>query len=91
MPASRCRTPPSSRSISAYELIRDREADSPERGTAGCASAFFLGGIVLSTVIASIAVAPFAAYHFHRSQQYALLANLFAIPICNLIVMPAGA
>lgn len=75
--------------ISAYELIRDRRADSPERG-AVLRMAFFLGGIVLSTVIASISVAPFAAYHFHRSQQYALLANLVAIPICNLIVMPAG-
>jgi competence protein ComEC len=75
--------------ISAYELIRDREADSPERGTL-LRIGFFLGGIVLSTVIASLSVAPFAAYHFHRSQQYALLANLFAIPICNLIVMPAG-
>lgn len=50
----------------------------------------FFGGIVLSTVIASIAVAPFAAYHFHKSQQYALLANLIAIPVCNVLVMPAA-
>jgi competence protein ComEC len=75
--------------IAAYEMIRERAADGPERGTL-FRIGFFLGGIVLSTVIASLAVAPFAAYHFHRSQQYALLANLFAIPICNLIVMPAG-
>ncbi len=75
--------------ISAYELVRDRQAEGAERGTL-LRLAFFLGGIVLSTVIASLAVAPFAAYHFHRSQQYALLANLVAIPICNLIVMPAG-
>jgi competence protein ComEC len=75
--------------ISAYELVRDRRDEGAERGTL-LRLAFFLGGIVLSTVIASLAVAPFAAYHFHRSQQYALLANLVAIPICNLIVMPAG-
>src|SRR5262249_31632788 len=39
--------------------------------------ALFMGGIVLSTLIASAAVAPFAAY-------------LVAIPICDLIVMPAA-
>jgi competence protein ComEC len=50
----------------------------------------FFGGIVLSTLIASFAVAPFAAYHFHKSQQYAVLANLIAIPICNVMVMPAA-
>jgi competence protein ComEC len=50
----------------------------------------FFGGIVFSTLIASIAVAPFAAYHFHQSQQYAVLANLIAIPICNLVVMPSA-
>ena len=50
----------------------------------------FFGGIVFSTLIASVAVAPFAAYHFHQSQQYAVLANLVAIPICNLVVMPAA-
>lgn len=51
---------------------------------------FLFGGIVLSTLVASIAVAPFGAYHFHRSQQYAVLANLIAVPVCNLVVMPAA-
>ena len=45
---------------------------------------------MLSTLIASAAVAPFAAYHFHKSQQYAVIANLIAIPICNFVVMPAA-
>jgi competence protein ComEC len=45
---------------------------------------------VLSTLVASAAVAPFAAYHFHKSQQYAVLANLIALPVCNMLVMPAA-
>ena len=49
-----------------------------------------MSGIVLSTLIASVAVAPFAAYYFHKSQQYSVLANLVAIPICDLLVMPAA-
>ncbi|MBS0250145.1 MAG: ComEC/Rec2 family competence protein [Proteobacteria bacterium] len=50
----------------------------------------FFGEIIASTLIASVAVAPFAAYNFHQSQQYAVLANMIAIPICNMIVMPAA-
>ncbi|MGE0022859.1 MAG: ComEC/Rec2 family competence protein [Hyphomicrobium sp.] len=75
--------------IAAYETARAR-ADEQDRGGWLRALAFFLGGIVLSTVVASLSVAPIGAYHFHRSQQYALIANLIAVPICNLIVMPAA-
>ncbi|MDX2156214.1 MAG: ComEC/Rec2 family competence protein [Hyphomicrobiaceae bacterium] len=52
--------------------------------------AVFLSGIAVTTVIATAAVAPFAAYYFHKSTQYGLLANLVAIPICNVLVMPAA-
>ncbi len=51
---------------------------------------FFFVGIVVSTLVASAAIAPFAAFHFHKSQQYAVIANLVAMPICNLVVMPAA-
>jgi len=76
--------------ISVYELFRRGAAWSflPQGHFARVL--FFFIGIVLSTLVASAAVAPFAAYHFHKSQQYAVLANLIAIPICNLIVMPAA-
>ncbi len=49
-----------------------------------------LGGILGSTLVAGLAVAPFGLYHFHASQPYAMLANVIAIPICNLVVMPAA-
>jgi competence protein ComEC len=75
--------------VAVYEVVRERTRDREGFGALRRV-AFFLGGIVLSTVIASVAVAPFAAYHFHKSQQFALIANLIAIPICNLVVMPAG-
>ena len=50
----------------------------------------FLGTIALTTLIATAAVAPFAAFYFHKSTQYGILANLAAVPICNLLVMPAA-
>lgn len=80
--------------VSAYEMIRDRaEERGGETGRRfGVVLKFFLffGGIVLTTIIASLAVAPFSAFHFHTSQQYAVLANLIAVPICNFLVMPAA-
>jgi len=80
--------------VAAYELIRDRlERRRSEPGPMfGPVLGFFMffGGIILTTVIASLAVAPFSAYHFHTSQQYAVLANLIAVPICNLVVMPGA-
>ena len=78
--------------IAAYEALSGPSATATFRGQGRSLwrVSLFLGGIVLSTLIASVAVAPFAAYHFHQSQQYAVLANLIAIPICNLLVMPAA-
>ncbi len=78
--------------VAAYEAIRDRQQRLDDRREPGrwLAVLFFFGGILLTTLIASFAVAPFAAFHFHKSQQYAMLANLIAIPICNVLVMPAA-
>ena len=75
--------------IAAYEAVRGRTEEQDRRGSLRLV-AFFLGGIVLSTIVASFAVAPIGAYHFHRSQQYALLANLIAVPAVNFIVMPSA-
>jgi competence protein ComEC len=78
--------------ISAFEAIRDREQrlgrPGGERGPLRTAATFVMG-IVLSTLIAGIAVAPLAAYHFHTSQQYSVLGNVLALPVCDLLVMPA--
>lgn len=75
--------------IATYEEVR-RRAKHTEDAHPVIRVMMFFGGIVSSTLIASVAVAPFAAYHFHQSQQYAVLANLLAIPVCNFIVMPAA-
>lgn len=76
--------------VCAYEALRRSESWGALMQRPSARVAMFFGGIVLSTLVASAAVAPFAAYHFHKSQQYAVLANLIAIPACNLIVMPAA-
>lgn len=77
--------------IAAYEYIDEKRAYASglRRSLAG-RGLMLLGGIALSTIVAGLAVAPFAAYHFHTGQQFGVLANLIAIPICNLLVMPAA-
>lgn len=78
--------------VSAYEWLRRRDEERAPASMRGAlrGALLFFGGIVASTLIASLAVAPFGVYHFHNTQQFAILANLLAIPICNLIVMPAA-
>lgn len=45
---------------------------------------------VLSSAIAGSATAPIAAAHFNRLTEYGLIANLLAVPIMGILVMPAG-
>jgi competence protein ComEC len=47
--------------------------------------------VVLSSVIAGLATAPFAAAHFGRFTDYGLIANLLTVPAMGLLVMPGGA
>ncbi len=46
--------------------------------------------LVLTSLLAGAASAPFGAYHFGRVQVYFILANLVAVPLTAMLVMPAG-
>ncbi|MGE3775098.1 MAG: ComEC/Rec2 family competence protein, partial [Gammaproteobacteria bacterium] len=72
-----------------WRVARAGDVGPRTRSLPGSAGAF-VGAITLTTLIATAAVAPFAAYYFHKSTQYGVLANLAAVPFCNLIVMPAA-
>lgn len=50
----------------------------------------YLGGVAAVTLIASLATAPFAAYHFNRIALAGLAANLAAVPVTALWIMPCG-
>jgi competence protein ComEC len=78
--------------VATYEELRLRRAGSAGPGQRGWLGRvlLFLGGILTTTLVASLAVAPFGIYHFHNTQAFAMLANLLAIPICNFVVMPAA-
>ena len=50
----------------------------------------YIGGIALSTIVATVATAPFAVYHFNRLAVYGLLANVVSVPITAFWIMPCG-
>jgi competence protein ComEC len=51
---------------------------------------FWIGAAVLSSLIASLATAPFSLYHFHRQANYSVIANTLALPLSSLVIMPAA-
>lgn len=76
--------------ISAYEalaprLMAWRRAD----GGWWVWPSAYVGGILLTTLIAGSATAFFTVYHFNRYATFSLLGNLLAVPIVGFWVMPA--
>jgi competence protein ComEC len=49
-----------------------------------------IANLVLASLVAGLATMPYAAYHFHRLAPYGVLANLLAMPIVSVWVMPMG-
>ncbi|UWS09666.1 ComEC/Rec2 family competence protein [Phaeobacter inhibens] len=47
-------------------------------------------GVVLSSLIAGVATAPFGAAHFNMISHYGLLANVLAVPVMGALVVPAA-
>jgi competence protein ComEC len=53
-------------------------------------SFFWLFSMILSSLIASLATAPFGLYHFDRLQIYGIAANMLAVPLTGFWLMPAA-
>jgi competence protein ComEC len=51
----------------------------------------YVHGIVLTSLVGSLATMPFALFHFDRATHYAVLGNLIAMPVMGFWVMPAAA
>ena len=49
-----------------------------------------VAALIIASLIAGLATTPYAAYHFHRAAPYGVIANLLAMPIVSLWIMPAG-
>ncbi len=70
------------------QVIRSQLITNPIALAALRGSRNMIGGTLMTTLIAGIAVAPFGAFHFHKIAQFSLLANLLAMPVFTVLVMP---
>jgi len=77
--------------IAVYEEIRERRfrADRASRRWPW-RIALYVGGVALSSLVAGAATTPFALYHFNRLAAFGLAANLAAVPLTALWVMPCA-
>ncbi|WP_420409273.1 ComEC/Rec2 family competence protein [Hoeflea sp.] len=86
--------------IAVYAAISRRMADPKRRFGPSALIAMFPGwlvfivkaalGLAITSLVAGLATGLFSAHHFHRVAGYGLLANLLAMPLVTLVVMPAG-
>ncbi len=76
--------------VAMWEALRDRvpgwRAAQSFHGRLG----LYLAGIAITTLIANAATAPFVLGHFGRIATWGPLANLFAVPLFAVWVMPWG-
>ncbi len=73
--------------IAAYEFLKEHTID-PARTDWWRRPARYIAGIALTTIIATAATSPFAIYHFNQMAQFGLFANVLAVPVTALWVMP---
>lgn len=79
--------------MAVYEAMSDRRAaregraPPPARGPLRWLGALLVGTIA-STAVATLAVAPFATFHFHKLAVYGLIANIAAVPLFAFVIMP---
>jgi competence protein ComEC len=76
--------------ISGYEVLRPALRSLHGTGSRRRRFAAYLAALALTSALAGTASAPFAAYHFGRIQIYFVVANMVAVPLAALWVMPAG-
>ncbi|HYH21741.1 MAG TPA: ComEC/Rec2 family competence protein [Azospirillum sp.] len=51
-------------------------------------AALYLGGLVLTSAIATLATTPFSLFHFQQIAFYGVFANMLAVPLTSFWVMP---
>lgn len=77
--------------VAWFEWVRRRAPDETRGAHSGGIARFlkiYFGGIIATTVAATLATSPFAAFHFQRLAPHSLPSNLIALPIVGLLVMP---
>lgn len=75
--------------VAAYEALRQERLHKLADGLLG-RLLIYVALVALTTVVATAATAPFAIFHFQRFAVHSLPANLVAVPVTALWIMPLG-
>ena len=73
--------------VAVFGWLRDRRGDGERRWPRWTVP---VAALVISSVVAGLATAPFAAAHFNRVPHYGLLANLLSVPLMGAVIIPGG-
>ena len=77
--------------VAVYEAAAPAMSRVRQRGgILGSRIGLFIAATALTTLVAGAATAPFAIYHFNRVALYGLAANLVAVPVMAMWIMPFG-
>lgn len=74
--------------VGFYEMNRQRDDFQP--GFASRVLRFF-GGMALTSLVAGLATALFAAYHFQQTAPLGVAGNVVALPLVGFVVLPMAA
>ena len=76
--------------IAGYEALRPWLRTLHGNGSFWRCAAGHVAALALTSLLAGGASAPFGAYHFGRIQSWFIVANMVAVPITALWIMPLG-
>ena len=76
--------------VAFYEAARERGLRRADPDRRRSRPVVYFGGVVATTLVASLATAPFSAWHFNRVAAFGLAANLVAVPATAMWIMPCG-
>ncbi|HSR56480.1 MAG TPA: ComEC/Rec2 family competence protein, partial [Alphaproteobacteria bacterium] len=74
--------------IAGYEVLRGPMSRLVADGGVSRRGLAYIAGVGITTLIAGLATAPFALYHFNRFAVFGLAANLGAVPLTAFWIMP---
>ncbi|MFM9842900.1 MAG: ComEC/Rec2 family competence protein [Dongiaceae bacterium] len=74
--------------IALYEVATDRQATRTRDPSWTARILRYVVMTILASLVASMATAPFALYHFNRPALYGVAANLAAVPLTSIWIMP---
>lgn len=74
--------------IAAYESTQTQRLRWRSESGWGGRAALYIGGLVFTSLIATLATGPYSIYHFNRIAVYGVIANMIAVPLTGLWIMP---